>query len=73
MAAEGKKKPFVIKRPGALTAQQRPGETMEQTAQRLAKEGTPLQKREANFYLNVLRPASQRKKKKGPLRSMLGG
>jgi hypothetical protein len=58
------KKPFKISSPGALTRAQKTGETMVQTAQRLKKEGTPAQKKRANFYLNVLRPAAKKRKKK---------
>lgn len=61
--ATAKKKPLEIKHPGALTRAQKKGETMVQTANRLKKEGTPLQKKQANYYLNVLRPAAQKRKK----------
>jgi hypothetical protein len=58
------KKSFNIKHPGALTRAQKKGETMVQTANRLKKNGTPQQKKQANFYLNVLRPASKKRSKK---------
>jgi len=61
------KKNFIdsaIKRPGALTKAVggKPSEHMSKVRQ-LAKSGTPLQKRQANFYLHVLRPASGKKRK----------
>jgi hypothetical protein len=59
-----KRKPLKIKRPGALTTQKRPGETTVQTARRLRKSGTPLQRKQANFYLSVLRPATNKRKKR---------
>lgn len=53
-----------IKRPGGLTRAKKKGESTLAAANRLKKSGTLLQKRQANFYLNVLRPASQRRRKK---------
>jgi carboxylesterase type B len=64
-----KKKNFIkgaIKRPGALTAAKKPGETTRQAAMRLKKSGTTQQKQEANLYLNVLAPASKKRKKSKP-------
>lgn len=45
-----------IKRPGALTKSVggAPSKNIEKVM-KIAKTGTPLQKRQANFYLNVLR------------------
>lgn len=45
-----------IKRPGALTrlVGGKPSEHMDKVRE-LAKSGTPLQKKQANFYLNILR------------------
>jgi hypothetical protein len=54
-----------IKRPGALTKAKKKGESTGAAASRLAKHGTPLQKRQANFYLNVLAPANRRRKGTG--------
>lgn len=62
-----KKKKFIqksIKRPGALTRAKKKGESTNAAARRLKKSGTPLQKKQANFYLNVLKPASKRRTKK---------
>lgn len=56
-----------IKRPGALTRAKKKGESTHAAATRLKKSGTPLQKRQANFYLNVLsggRKKGRRKKKR---------
>lgn len=61
------KKEFIsgaIKRPGALTRAKKKGESTVAAATRLKKSGTPLQKKQANFYLNVLRPASRKRRKK---------
>jgi hypothetical protein len=52
-----------IKRPGALTSNKRKGESTRAAATRLKKSGTPLQKKQANFYLNVLAPANARRRK----------
>ena len=59
------KKKFIqkaIKRPGALTKEVKgkPGKNISKVKE-IAKSGTELQKRQANFYLNVLRPASKKK------------
>jgi hypothetical protein len=54
-----------IKRPGALTKAKKGGESTAAAANRLAKSGTPLQKRQANFYKNVLAPANARRRKGG--------
>lgn len=53
-----------IKRPGSLTRAKKKGESTTQAAQRLKKSGTTLQKRQANFYLNVLAPAARKRRKK---------
>jgi hypothetical protein len=60
-----RRKAFQIKRPGALTAQQNPGETMAQTANRVSATGTPLEKKQANFYRNVLAPANAKRRRRG--------
>lgn len=52
-----------IKRPGALTKAKKKGESTRSAATRLKKKGTPLQRRQANFYLNVLAPANARRRK----------
>jgi hypothetical protein len=52
-----------IKRPGALTAKKRAGESTAGAAQRMARSGSTLSKQQANFYLNVLRPATQRRRR----------
>ena len=59
------KKNFIkgaIKRPGALTAAVggKPSQHLSAVEQ-LAKTGTPQQKKEANFYLKVLRPVAMKK------------
>lgn len=58
-----------IKRPGALTRAKKKGESTNTAARRLKKSGTSLQKRQANFYLNVLKggrkkSSSTKKRKK---------
>ena len=56
-----------IKRKGALTRRaKREGDTISEQAQKDKRSGTPLQKQQANYYLNVLRKgaATQRKVKK---------
>ena len=65
MAKMKSKKNFIqdaIKRPGALTKAVggAPGKNLAKV-RKLAKSGTPLQKRQASFYLNVLRPAAKKK------------
>jgi hypothetical protein len=57
---------FKIKRPGALTkaAGGKPSARPRRVA-KLAKSGTPLQRKQANFYLNVLAPANRKRKKRG--------
>lgn len=52
-----------IKRPGALTdaVGGKPSKNMGKVKQ-LEKSGTPLQKKQAGFYDNVLQPANKRKK-----------
>lgn len=58
-----------IKRPGALTRRaKREGRTVDAQARHDAKDGTTLQKRQANFYLKTLRPLAKKKRK---ARSML--
>lgn len=54
-----------IKRPGALTKAVGgpPGKNIDKV-RKLAESGSPLKKRQAQFYLNVLRPASKRRKGK---------
>jgi len=67
MARKKRKKKFIqkaIKRPGALKRAKRKGESTDAAARRLKKSGTKLQKRQANFYLNVLKPASKKRKKR---------
>jgi hypothetical protein len=58
-----------IKRPGALTAAVggKPSQNMGKVDQ-LAQSGTTQQKREANFYKNVLKPASAGRKRKKAFR-----
>jgi len=58
------KKNFIqdaIKRPGALTKSVGgpPGKNMDKV-RKMAEHGTPLQKRQANFFLKVLKPASKK-------------
>lgn len=54
-----------IKRPGALSARaKRNNRTVLQQARHDKKKGSTLQKQQANFYLNTLRPSHKKKKKK---------
>ncbi len=54
-----------IKRPGALTARaKKMGRSTTGQAQQDIKSGTTLQKQQANFFLNVLKKASQKRRKK---------
>ena len=54
-----------IKRPGALTARAKSkGKTIVQQAKTDIKSGTTLQKQQSNFFVNVLKKASKRGKKK---------
>ena len=62
------KKDFIqkaIKRPGALSEKVggKPSEHMGRV-RKIAKEGTPLQRRQANFFLHVLRPIANKRKGK---------
>lgn len=58
-----RRKRFHISRPGALTARQKPGESMAQTASRESASGSPLARKQANFYKNVLAPANAKRRK----------
>jgi hypothetical protein len=53
-----------IKRPGALTRRAKSGKkrSVHGQARHDMKHGTTLQKRQASFYLNVLKPASRKRK-----------
>ncbi len=54
-----------IKRPGALTkaaGKTKAGGVNEKKVKKLQKSGTTLQKQEANFYENVLKPANKKRK-----------
>ena len=67
MASKSKKKAFIksaIKRPGALTklVVGSPSENLYKV-RKIAETGTTLQKRQANFFLRVLRPATLKKRK----------
>lgn len=54
-----------IKRPGALSGRaKRNGRTTLQQARYDKNNGTALQKQQANFYLNALRPINKKRKKK---------
>lgn len=54
-----------IKRPGALTARaSRNNKSTAAQAQQDMKSGTTLQKQQANFFINVLKKASQKRRKK---------
>ena len=55
-----------IKRPGALTRRAKSGtkRSVHAQARHDMKHGTTLQKRQANFYLNVLKPAAAKRKKR---------
>jgi hypothetical protein len=54
-----------ISRPGALSARaKRNGNTVNQQATKDKKSGTTLQKQQANFYLNTLKPIAAKKRKK---------
>lgn len=68
MATRKRKKKFIqnaISRPGALsTRAKRNGNSVDQQARKDKKSGSTLQKRQANFYLNTLKPASKKKRKK---------
>jgi hypothetical protein len=66
--AKRRKRRFIqkaIKRPGALTRDVGgpPGKNIAKV-RRLAKSGTTAQKRRASFYLNVLRPAARRRRRR---------
>lgn len=54
-----------IKRPGALTKRAKSGtkRSVHAQAQHDMKHGTTLHKRQASFYIHVLKPASKRRKK----------
>lgn len=55
-----------IKRPGALTRRaEREGRTIPAQAKHDVAAGTTLEKRQANFYLNVLRKVRRRRKQGG--------
>lgn len=61
-----RKKKFIqkaIKRPGALTklVGGKPSENVGKV-EKIAKDGTPLERRQANFYLHVLRPLAKKRK-----------
>lgn len=58
------RKPIKVTHPGALKRAGKKGETTVQTAKRLQKSGTPAQKRRANLYLNVFRPATRKRTKR---------
>lgn len=65
MAKKKSAKKFIqgaIKRPGALTklVGGKPGENIKKVEE-IAKNGTPLQKKQANFYLKVLRPLARKR------------
>ena len=69
MTKKSKKKKLniskAIKRPGALSSRARKnGRTTLQQARHDKTKGTTLQKQQANFYLNTLRPINKKKKKK---------
>ena len=71
MKVKKKVKDFIkgaIKRPGALTKEVgvKPSDKSSKV-KKLAKDGTPLQKKQANFFLNVLKPASKKMKSKRSL------
>lgn len=55
-----------VKRPGALTKKVggKPSDRVGKV-EYLAKHGSTREKREANFYLHVLRPANKKRKRKG--------
>lgn len=54
-----------IKRPGALTARaKRNGNTVHQQARQDVKSSSTLRKRQGGYYLNVLKPASKKKRRK---------
>jgi len=57
-----------IKRPGALTklVGGEPGKNIAKV-RKIAESGTPLQKRQANFFLKVLKPAAAKRKAKKSL------
>lgn len=62
-----KRKKFIakaVKRPGALTREVggKPSDRVGKVRY-LAKHGSPRERREAEFYLNVLRPAAKRRRK----------
>ena len=71
MSKDDEKKDFIqdaIKRPGALTRRaKRNGRSILEQARKDKSSGTTLEKRQANFYLNTLRPIAQKKKKKKSL------
>lgn len=49
-----------IKHPGALKRKRKKGESTEAAARRLKKSGSPQAKRQANFFLNVLKGRRKR-------------
>lgn len=56
----------VIKRPGALSRRaKRSGRSTAAQAAHDKKRGTPLQKRQANFYKNVLKGGRKKSRRKG--------
>jgi len=65
-SSSGKFIQSAIKRPGALTRRAKRGtkRSVHAQAQHDMKHGTTLQKRQASFYLNVLKPASRKRKKR---------
>lgn len=63
---KGSSKNFIqsaIKRPGALT-QKAGGKLTVAKARKLAKSKNPKTRQQANFFLNVLKPASKKKRRK---------
>ena len=58
-----------IKRKGALTARaKREGQSINAQAREDVKSGTKLQKQQSNFFLNVLKKASDKRKKRSLLK-----
>ena len=60
-----KRAPIVIKRKGALTKRVggKPSQNIAKV-KKIAATGSPLAKKQANLFLNVLNPAAKRRKKK---------
>lgn len=65
LGGSGKTIQSAIKRPGALSSRaKRNGRSTTAQARHDKAQGTTLQKQQANFFLNTLKPAAKKRKKK---------